>query len=92
MRNPNGYGSVVKLKGNRRNPYAVRKTTGRNDKGHPIYETIGYYPTRESGMIAIARYNNDPQYIDKGKITFAELFELWREKKLINQGGQIKNL
>jgi hypothetical protein len=28
MKLPNGYGSVVKLSGKRRNPYQVRKTTG----------------------------------------------------------------
>ena len=42
MKNPNGYGSVVKLSGRRRNPFAVRKTIGFNEKGHPIYKTIGY--------------------------------------------------
>ena len=26
MRNPNGYGSVIKLKGKRRKPFAVRVT------------------------------------------------------------------
>jgi hypothetical protein len=30
MKLPNGYGSVVKLKGERRRPYAVRKTAGFN--------------------------------------------------------------
>ncbi len=42
MKNPNGYGSVVKLSGNRRKPYCARKTSGWNDKGHPIYMVIGY--------------------------------------------------
>ena len=28
MKLPNGYGSVVKLSGKRRNPYLVRKTNG----------------------------------------------------------------
>lgn len=51
MKNPNGFGTVVKLSGNRRNPYAVRKTAGRNEKGYPIYINIGYAPTREQGLI-----------------------------------------
>ena len=50
MKNPNGYGTVVKLSGNRRKPYAVRKTVGFNEKGHPIYLPIGYAETREEGM------------------------------------------
>jgi len=81
LKNPNGYGSVVKLSGNRRNPFAVRKTRGWNDKGHPVYETVGYYPTREAGMIALAQYNNDPWDVDREKTTFEELFQLWEEKK-----------
>lgn len=86
MKNPNGYGSVVHLKGNRRNPFAVRKVKGWNDKQHPIYETIGYYPTREAGMIALAQYNHNPWDVDKEKTTFNELFELWVEKKASKLG------
>ncbi len=82
MRNPNGYGSVVKLSGNRRNPYAARKTKGWDDRGYPIYDTIGYYPTREAGMIALAEYNRNPYDINAAKVTLAELFEKWSEKKL----------
>lgn len=87
MRNPNGYGSVVKLSGNRRNPYAVRKTVGWNDKGHPVYDTIGYFPTREDGMIALAEYNRNPFDINQSKITLDELFELWKEKRMIKLGN-----
>jgi len=81
MKNPNGYGSVVKLSGNRRRPYAVRKTIGWNEKGHPIYNTIGYTATREEGMILLAQYNGEPWDVDKAKTTFEELFELWKDKK-----------
>jgi len=81
MRHPNGYGTVVKLSGNRRNPYTVRKTVGFDDRGYPIFNVIGYYPTREAGMIALAQYNNEPWNVEQGKITFEELFELWLEKK-----------
>lgn len=86
MKNPNGYGSVVKLGGKRRKPFAVRKTIGWNEKNHPVYKTIGYFTTREEGMIALATYNNDPWDIDRAKTTFAELFELWREKKMVKLG------
>lgn len=79
MKNPNGYGSVVKLSGNRRKPYTVRKTTGWNDKGHPIYLTIGYYASREEGMIALAEYNRNPYDVDKRNITLQELYQKWSE-------------
>ena len=81
MKNPNGYGSVVKLSGNRRKPFWVRKTIGWNEKGHPKYETIGYYATREEGMIALAEYNKNPWDIDGDKITLEEHFNNWVEKK-----------
>ncbi len=86
MRNPNGYGSVVKLSGNRRNPFAVRKTTGFNEKGHPIYLIIGYVETREEGMILLANYNKSPWDIDTEKMTLAELFEMYKEKKMFKLG------
>ena len=47
MKNPNGYGTVVKLSGNRRRPWAVRKSLGQNEKGQPILKTIGYTATKE---------------------------------------------
>lgn len=81
MRNPNGYGSVVKLSGNRRNPFAVRKTIGWNEKGYPVYLIIGYVASREDGMILLADYNKSPWDVDAEKITLTELFELWLEKK-----------
>ena len=81
MRNPNGYGTVAKLSGNRRRPYIVKKTVGWNDKGHPIYDIIGYAATREEGNMLLAEYNRDPWDVDRAKITMKELFELWKEKK-----------
>jgi integrase len=81
MKHPNGYGTVAKLSGNRRNPFVVRKTKGWDERGYPVYETIGYYPTREAGLIALAQYNNDPWNISQEKTTLEELFNLWLEKK-----------
>lgn len=81
IRNPNGYGTVAKLSGNRRRPFIVKKVIGWNDKGYPIYEIIGYTETREAGNILLAEYNRDPWNVDRAKITLKELFELWEEKK-----------
>ena len=77
MKNPNGYGAVVRLSGNRRKPWCARKTTGWNEKGYPIYKSIGYYAEREDAMIALAQYNRNPYDIDLSKITLKELFEKW---------------
>lgn len=93
MKNPNGYGSVVKLSGNRRRPYAVRKTVGWNEKGHPIYKTLGYCKTRKEGNILLAEYNKQPWDIDTAAMTLGELFERWKEKKAPLLGaGNAKNL
>ena len=90
MKNPNGYGTVAKLSGNRRRPYVARKTKGWDDRGYPIYDTIGYYATREEGLIALAEYNKNPFDINASKITVKELFEKWSEKKLYKLGDSLQ--
>lgn len=90
MKLPNGYGSVVKLSGNRRNPFAVRKTIGWNEKGHPIYLPIGYTATREEGLMLLAEYNKSPWDINAEKTTLEGLWELFQEKKLPKLGKSTK--
>lgn len=75
MKLPNGFGSVYKLSGKRRNPWVARKTTGWNDLGHPIYKFIGYYPTRKDALTALSDYNQDPWNVTH--ITFAEVYDRW---------------
>jgi len=74
MRNPNGYGSVVKMSGERRKPYGVRITIGRRDDGRQIYKYIGYYADRTDAIIALAEFNKTPYNIDANNITFAEVY------------------
>lgn len=83
MRNPNGYGSIVKMSGKRRKPYGVRITVGRKDNGRQIYKYIGYYATRPEAMIALAEFNKTPYDIDANSITFAEVFNMFA-----NDGSQ----
>ena len=49
MKNPNGYGSIVKLAGNRRKPWAVR-ITEQIDKntGKQIYRYIAYFEQKNT--------------------------------------------
>lgn len=75
MRNPNGYGSIIKMSGNRRKPFGVRITVGRKDNGTQIYKYIGYYTTRQEAMIALAEYNKAPYDLDANSSTFADVFE-----------------
>lgn len=85
MKNPNGYGTVTKLSGNRRKPYVVKE--GISGKQKPI----GYTATREEGLILLAQYNNDPWDIETDKITFRELYELWLEKRAVKLGKSNKS-
>lgn len=87
MRAPNGFGTVARLSGNRRRPFIIKKVTGWNDKGHPIYEIIGYAATREEGLMILSEYNRDPWDVDRAKITLQQLFDLWKEKKAPKLGA-----
>lgn len=80
MRNANGTGSVIKLSGNRRKPYACRKTLGFNEEtGYPIYKYISYHKTKREAERALKAYNEDPYDMDKK--TVKEIYELWIAKQ-----------
>lgn len=84
MKLPNGYGSVYKLKGKRRNPYVARKTVDWtfdevNQKSFPVYKYIGYYPTKQTALQALSDYNKDPFNFDSEQMTLEELYERWSE-------------
>ena len=82
MRNPNGYGGISNLGGNRRNPFRVRITSGwdydeKTGKHKQKYSVLGYYPTRKAAMLALAEYNKNPYDVDSANITFKEVYEKW---------------
>ena len=92
MRLPNGYGSVSKLTGNRRNPWRVRVTTGWTfdavtKKAKQQYTTVGYYPTRQAALQALAAYNTNPYDLDAAKATFAEIYNKWSDSKFEKIGA-----
>ena len=84
MKLPNGFGTVYKLSGKRRNPWIARKTKGwevddENNRIKQLYITIGYYPTRQEALAALVNYNENPYDIDSNKITFAEVYARWSD-------------
>lgn len=81
MKLPNGYGTVYKLSGKRRTPFIARKTIGWDDNGKQVYRTIGYYEKRQDAINALAEFNLNPYSIDVSTITFAEIFDKWKENK-----------
>ena len=89
MKMPNGYGSVIKLGGKRRKPFAVRITTdytviGFNEKGAPItkqkYKYLGYFEKRKEALECLAKFNTDPTTVSSN-ITFEQLYNEWSAKK-----------
>lgn len=80
MKMPNGFGSVHKLSGKRRNPWRVRITRGWTDDGKQLFDTLGYYHTREEAITALANYNENPYDINADNITFEEVYKKWSEE------------
>lgn len=80
MKNPNGFGSIIKLGGNRRKPYAVRVTVGWDKDGKQQKKYVGYCSTRKEAMELLSDYNKNPALIDND-ITFKELYDKWSINK-----------
>ena len=60
MRRANGQGTIVKLAGNRRRPYAVKRITGWKENGVPTYKYLSYHKTYREAERALNKYNEDP--------------------------------
>lgn len=76
MRAENGFGSVVKLGGNRRKPYAARITVGWKD-GKQQRKYVGYYKTQTEALIALAEYHKNGYDIDLANATLGEVYDRW---------------
>ncbi len=78
MKLPNGYGSVYKLSGKRRNPWAVCITIGYDkETRNQQRKIIGYYPNRPEALNALSDYNKNPYDIKSAKLTFKEIYKRW---------------
>lgn len=73
MRNPNGYGSVKKLSGNRRRPYVF--VISEKGKSH----AVEYFTTRTEALIYQADYasRHKKRPLSDHKMTFLELYYRW---------------
>ena len=78
---PNGFGSIKKLSGVRRNPYgAYPPTTSYYPNGTPRpTKAIGYYATYAEAMKALTEWNAEPFHTEK--ITFDACCALYFEHK-----------
>jgi len=80
IRLPNGYGSVYKLSGNRRRPWAAQVTKHWTGDGTQKRYYVGYYKTRSEALAALTDYNKNPIGEVRDK-TFGEIYEKWSESK-----------
>lgn len=85
MKRPNGSGSVRKLPGNRRKPYAVIITEGitlEDGKAKQVRRYVGYFEKRTDALKELEKYNTSPadfaptKAIEK-KPTFTDIYNLW---------------
>ena len=87
MKRPNGSGTIIKLSGKRRKPFAVKITetiilddTG---KAKQVQKYVGYYEKQSEALEALDKYNKTPTEFEtqkkptKKKPTFSEVYQLW---------------
>lgn len=86
MKLPNSYGSVIKLGGKRRKPYAVRiSKLVENDTGKVKrkYTYLTYFSKPEMAYTYLAEYNSGavvPEHMKySDSPTFAEIYEKWKK-------------
>ena len=77
----NGDGSIVKLSGKRKKPYAARVTVGWSKDAKQIIKYIGYYESKGAAKKALNNYLVAPY--DLSKITVQTVFDRWAEKAKI---------
>ena len=83
MRLPNNYGSVYKLSGNRRRPWAARIKVGDNVdyermKAWAKYKYLGFYATKAEALEALAMYNGAPYDVDRRQMTLQQVYDEWK--------------
>ena len=92
MKLPNGFGSVYKLPGKRRKPWAASKTTGweintKTNQSKQVKKAIGYFSTRKEALEALTRYNESPYDLFAKEPTFSDVYEAWSDVHFPTLGG-----
>lgn len=79
---PNGYGSILHLKGKLRCPYLAKIRTGTQPSGRAAYKTIGTYPTYAEAFDALMAAHTLSLPPDD-KTTFADLYQRFYQERLL---------
>jgi integrase len=94
MKLPNGYGTVEKLPGNRRRPYAVKVSYWESRDGEPPKrrrKNLAYFEEKKQALAYLAEYNAGhivkEHEIYSHTLTFSELFDRWMKYKKSLKNG-----
>ena len=77
LKRGNGDGSIFKLSGKRKKPFAVRITIGFTIDGKQKYSYLGYYKTKTEAKKALNEYLTKPFNLEHKDFTFMNVFEEW---------------
>lgn len=83
MKFPNGFGSISELSGNRRRPWAVRKTIN----GHNVY--LGYFISFDDAIAFLVEYNKSPAVYQPDLMTFADVYRLEMAERRIHHQKEV---
>lgn len=90
MRRPNGSGTIIKLSGNRRNPYAV-KVSVRDKRGRVQQKYLSYHRTSADAQLSLDEYNrkrmgSTAPLADNFSMTMKDIYDLWSKRKFAKAG------
>lgn len=77
MRRGNGEGSIIKLSGKRRRPYAVRVTIGYTPQGKQQYKYLSYHEKKTDARAALRSYLVNPFNLQTKDVKVCDLFNEW---------------
>lgn len=85
MKRANGSGSIVRLSGNRRRPYAV-KVSGRDGRGRVVQRILSCFERAADAQKALDAYNLEKARgrapaADKLDMTVEQVFEAWKARE-----------
>lgn len=84
MRNPNGFGSITRLKNRKlRKPYCVRISFMQS--GKQVRKCLGYYKTKEEALHALETYHINHFDADFVGVSFQDLWQKWVNTKLLDE-------
>lgn len=82
----NGEGSIFKLSGKRKNPWAIRITVGWcRETGRQKTKYLSYHRTRTEAKAALREYLVDPYDLSLKDITIADMYEAWRKSTKVSK-------